>query len=310
MANSAVDLRSNHSHLYGSSQLPVLEEIMKYELSQHDSVRDRVFKKVGTESDIYQSSELHDLTLFEAVPENSAYSFDRAKQGAAKTFNITKYGAGFSITEEMMLYGKFNLIGDLVRMLAKSAKESQEVQAMNVLNNGFTTETTADGVALFSTAHTLPSGGTYRNKRASDADLSESSLQDAVADFKSQFVGDSGIIYRVRPKILLVHTDSENAAHELVGSSLKPGGDLNNINSIRRDGLTVIASPHLTDTDSWYLLADPMETGLRVIERRGLSTKASGPDAGFMTDSMFYKANYFEKVGAVHAVGAWGSTGA
>lgn len=304
-------LRSNHSHQFGADKLPVLEELFKYELEMHDSVRDKIFKKVSTMTDIYQSSELHDLPLFSETPENSEYDFNRAKQGASKTFTITKYGAGFSISDEMVADGKMGIVGDLTRMLAKSAKESQEVQGMNVLNNGFTTETTADGVALFSTAHTLPSGGTFRNKATTDLDLSESALQDAVADFKKVFVGDSGIVYRKRPKFLLVHTDQENYARELVGSNGKPDSADNNLNSLRGDGLIVIASPHLTDTDSWYLLADPSrENGLRIISREGITTKAGGGDVGFFTDSIYYKARYREKVGAIHPVGLWGSSGA
>ena len=49
------------------------------------------------------------------------------------------------------------------------------------LNNGFsTTFSSGDGVALFSTAHPLVSGGTNSNRPSSGADLNETSLEDAI----------------------------------------------------------------------------------------------------------------------------------
>lgn len=308
--SSPVAVRNQYSDLFGSGMLPVLEELFMSEMARHPSRRGELFKTVTTDRDIWQSSELHDLPLFDQVNEGSEYSFKRSKQGANKTLVVNKYGLGFSISEEMVDDGKFDLIGDMARKLAKSGMESQEIQAMNVFNNGFSTETTADGVALFSTAHTLPSGGTYRNKLSTDADLSESSLQQALSDFETAQVGDSGIIYNVRPRILLVHPDNKRYAMELIGSDLKADTSDNNMNSLKGDGLRVVSSPHLTDRDFWSLQASPEETGLRIISRKPLETKAAGSDVGFVTDSILYKARYREKIGAIHGFGLMGSSGA
>lgn len=308
--SSPVAVRNQYSDLFGSGMLPVLEELFMSEMARHPSRRGELFKTVSTDRDIWQSSELHDLPLFDQVNEGTEYSFKRSKQGANKTLVVNKYGLGFSISEEMVDDGKFDLIGDMARKLAKSGMESQEIQAMNVFNNGFSTETTADGVALFSTAHTLPSGGTYRNKLSTDADLSESSLQQALSDFETAQVGDSGIIYNVRPRILLVHPDNKRYAMELIGSDLKADTSDNNLNSMKGDGLRVVSSPHLTDRDFWALQASPEETGLRIISRKPLETKAAGSDVGFVTDSILYKARYREKIGAIHGFGLMGSSGA
>lgn len=310
MSLSPVAVRNQYGDLYGSSMLPVLEELFVSEMARHPSRREQLFKVVPWDRDIWQSSELHDLPLFDQVSEGAEYSFRRSKQGANKTLVVNKFGLGFSVSEEMVDDGKFDLIGDMARKLAKSGMESQEIQAMNIFNNGFSTETTADGVALFSTAHTLPSGGTYRNKLSTDADLSESALQQAMSDFETQFVGDSGIIYNVRPRVLLVHPDNKRYAQELVGSDGKPDTADNNMNSLKGDGLIVVSSPHLTDPDAWFLQAAPAETGLRIIQRKPLETKAAGPDVGFVTDSILYKARYREKIGAIHGFGVFGSSGA
>ena len=310
MSVSPVAVRNQYGDLFGSSMLPVLEELFVMEMARHPSRRGQLFKQVSWDRDIWQSSELHDLPLFNQVGEGTEYTFKRSKQGANKTLVINKYGLGFSVSEEMVDDGKFDLIGDMARKLAKSGMESQEIQAMSIFNNGFSTETTADGASLFSASHSLPSGGSYRNRLAVDADLSEGSLQQALSDFETQQVGDSGIIYNVRPKVLLVHPDNKRYAMELVGSDLKPDTADNNLNSMKGDGITVVSSPHLTDPDAWFLMASPDETGLRIISRKPLETKAAGADVGFTTDTILYKARYREKIGAIHGYGVMASAGA
>lgn len=319
MSNAPVFRRDQYSDLYGEDMLPVLEELFRFEMSQHPSRRSEIFKLVSTERDIWQSSEVHDVDLFKEVPEGSEYDFVRGKQGSSKTLKPDKFGLGFSISEEAVDDGRFNEIADHIRKLAKSGLETQEIQAMNILNNGFTTETTADGVSLFNAAHPMPSGATYRNRLSVDADLSATSLETMLADFETEFIGDSGIIYRIMPRVILVHPDNKRLAIELIGSDLKPetatlGTDgitnINNMNSFKQEGLRVVSSPHLTDTDAWYMLGAPSDTGLRIISRTGMETKVAGPDVGFNTDSILYKSRYREKIGAIHGYGAYGTTGA
>lgn len=312
-------LRDNYSDLFGEDMLPALEELFRSELAQHPSRRDVLFKTVAHDRDIWQSTEMHDLPLFNQVSEGQDYSFESQAQGASKTLKPVKYGLGFSISEEAVDDGKFAFIADGVSKLAKSGRESQEIQAMNIFNNGFTTETTADGVAVFSTSHTLPSGGTIRNRLSSDADLSDTSLEQMLVDFETQMLGDSGIIYRMMPRYLVVAPENKRLAMELIGSELRATTEegtstgitnVNNMNSLKEDNLVVISSPHLTDSDAWFLTADPAETGLRIISRKPIETKAAGPDAGFVNDSILYKSRYREKIGVTHPYGIFGTTGA
>ncbi len=306
MANAPVILRGNNSDLFGSSMLPAMEELFRWELAQHPSRREELFKVVKTERDIYQSSELADLPLFSQVEEGEDYSYQRPRQGANKTIIPVKYGLGFSISEEAVEDGKIDLIADSVRKMAKSARESQEITAMNLINNGFSSETTADGVALFSTAHTLPSGSTFRNRPSTDVDLSYSALDAALYDFETQFIGDSGIIYNMNPKVLLVHPSQKRYAMELIGSELKVDTANNNMNSLKSEGLRVVSSPHLTDTDAWFLLADKEDTGLRIVSRKGIETKSNEV---FDNDSIRYKSRFREKIAAIHPYGVWGTSG-
>lgn len=310
MASTPIALRNNYSDLFGTAMLPVLEEIFRSELEKHPTRRDQLFKIVTTDRDIWQATEIHDMPLYSEVPEGTDYSFERTKQGSDKTLTILKFGLGFSISEEAVDDGKFDFIADTIRKMGESGMESQEIQAMNILNNGFTTETTADGVSVFNTAHTLPSGDTFRNKLSTDADLSVTSLEQMLLDFETQFVGDSGIIKNIRQRMLVVHPSNKRLAKELIGSDLKADTADNNLNSFKDEGLRVISSPHLTDTDSWYMWAEPATTGMRIVSRRPIETKAGGSDTGFENDSILYKARYREKIGVTHPYGIFGTTGA
>ena len=302
--------RNQYGDLYGSSMLPVLEEMFRAELDQHPSRRSELFKVVSHDRDIWQYTEIHDMDLFSEVNEGTEYSFKRPKQGSNKTLSPSKFGLGFSISEEMVEDGKFDVIAEMTRKLARSGMESQEIQAMNIFNNGFSSELTADGVSLFNAAHPLPSAGSYRNVLSAAADLSVTSLEAMLTDFETQFVGDSGIIYNIRAKKLIVHPSNKRLAKELIGSELKADTPNNNMNSFKEEGLSVVSSPHLTDSDAWFLEGDVSDSGLRIISRKPIETKAAGPDAGFDTDSIKYKSRYREKIGAVHGYGVFGTPGA
>lgn len=302
--------RDNFSHFYSSTQLPVLEAVFRYELMQHPSKREALFNLRKTQRDVYQTSEVGDLPMFSAIPEGTDYTYSTTNQGAPKTIVPVKYGLGFSITEEAVDDGKFDEIADMVRKLAKSARETQELQAMAIFNNAFSTQTTADGVALCSTSHTQAGGTGLRNRLSSDADLSQTSLDTMLTDFETQFIGDTGIIYTMTPRVLLVAPGSKRYASELVGSSGKPDTADNNLNAFKSDNLIVMSSPHLTDTDAWFMLAEKSQTGLDIISRKPIETKAAGPDAGFDNDSIKYKSRFREKIDTVHPWGVFGTTGA
>lgn len=305
-------LRASYADLYGTAMLPVLEELFRTQFQAHPQAREQIFKTVAHDRDIWQYSELHDMAQFAAVSEGADYTFSRPKTGYNKTMTPVKFGLGYSISEETIDDGKFDLVADAIRKMADSAHETQEQAAMNVFNNGFSTETVADTLALFHATHTTPTGTiTFRNKLTSDSDLSYTALQTMIQDFEKQFRGDSGNYKVIRPKYLIVPTELRMYARELVGSAQKADTADNNKNSIADEGLTVISSPRLTDASAWFLSADPMDTGLRIINRKSLETKAAAPDTvGFLNDAVYYKARYREKVGAVHAYGTFGTPGA
>jgi hypothetical protein len=309
MSVAPVNLRGNFADLFSSSALPALEEMFKHRLALHPKIREQLFNVKRIQGDIWQASEMTDLQNFIQVPEGTDYTMVKSRSGANKTLVPLKYGLGFSISEEMIDDGKFDFIADLVSKLADSAVDSREQSAMDVFNNAFGSSDAWDGLDLCHTAHTLPSGLTFRNTPSSQVDLSVSALDAALTDFEVNFIRDSGKIAMLKPKVLLVHPSNKRYAMELIGSDLKADSADNNMNSLGQEGLRVVSSPRLSDSDAWFLLSAPADTGLQIIERKGVETKAAGPDAGFINDSIMYKSRYREIIGITHPYGVWGTSG-
>ena len=305
--SAPVQIRSLYSHLFTSAKLPVLREMFMSELALKPSLREQLFRIESTDQDIYQVSERHDMGMFVTTSEGSEITRTRPLQGASKTFSISKFALATSLSQELIDDAKFSVIAESVKQLARSAQETQQIAAMNVFNNGFVSETTADGVALFSTSHTLPSGGTYRSRVSSDADLSVTTLDQMLTDFSTQFVSDGGKILHIKPKILLVAPSNERYAKELIGSDLKADTAENNMNSFKEDGLRVIVSPHLSDADATFLLGAPEDTGLRIIKRKAIELEQYEEK---ITQSTVLQSSYREALGAAWAWGVMGNRGA
>ena len=303
-----VMLRGNYSALFGTTALPALESIFRTSLRMIPMQRNKLFSVTSTDRDIVQATEMGDLPGMIQIPEGTDYTFVAPRPGWNKTYIPQKFGLGFSISREMVDDAKWGVIGQMVGDLARSAAYSQEQAAMDIFNNGFTTVNTGGaGLSLFSSAQTLPSGLTFRNRPTVDVDLSQSSLDAALTDFSTQQVTDSGKILATRARILIVHPSQERYARELVGSTLKPDTNDNNLNAFLDDNLTVVTSALLTDPDAWFLSAAPGETGLQIIRRQGIRTES---DESFVNDALLYKVSYREAIGFAHGYGVYGSPGA
>lgn len=308
MSSAPVFLRSQFPDLYGADMLPALETLFRMEYNQSPLLREKILNEKMVSNGIWQGSEVHDMALFSQIAEGEDYSFQRPKAGASKTLVPLKYGLGASISDESIADSKFDVVADIITKMAKSARESQEIAAMNLFNNGFSSSVqTADGQNLFATGHTLPSGSTFANKLSTDADLSWSSVQEMRSAFEKNFRGDSGIYYDIKPKYILVHSDSRFYAEEILKSNLKPDTSDNNMNSLSGEGLIVLSSPRLTDTDAWFMLSEKSDHSLMVVKSSGVETKSKEQ---FENDSILYKARYREIVGVQHPYGVFGTSGA
>jgi len=245
-----------------------------------------------------------------AMTEGEAYAMDTIRAGYVKDFTHTKNGLGFEITQEALEDDPENLLNRAGDWLAFSARYVEEGRAANVINNGHTTETTPDGVSLFNATHALKGGGTHRNVLATAADLSATSLTQALSDMQTETTDEAGhLVSPIDSLILLVPPALEFLGDRLLNSAGLPGSADNDRNPIKsRRTWTLIVNPRLTDSDQWTILAGSKRQHALTFYRRiapELRPMAIDPRTG----NRIIKLRHRFSVGAWAWQGTFGSPG-
>lgn len=252
----------------------------------------------------------------QSKPEGEAYTMDQLRQGYTKDFTHTENGLGFEVTQTALEDDPEGILNRAGEWLAFSARYVEEGRAANVLNNGFTTETAMDGVALFAgdgatTQHALKGGGTARNELATSADLSATALTQALIDLQTETKDEAGhLAAPIESLILLVPPALEFLADRILNSVGLPGSADNDRNPIKsRRTWKLVINPRLTDADAWFVLAgNKKQHDLRFYRRVPISTEAMAIDS--RTGNRIFKLRHRFSVGAGAWQGVFGSPGA
>lgn len=257
-----------------------------------------------SEKDSYESG----FKAMPVKPEGQPSTYDTLIPGISKTYTHATYAMGYEITEEAI---EDNLhtpetFAKLPLALSGSAEETIEVSAANVFNNGFSTNG-FDAVPLFSASHPLLTGGTQSNTPSTQADLSVTSLQNAITAF-GQFVDERGLHKATFAKQLLVSVDNQFIAEELLKSEYKPYTANNERNAIMSKDLGFNVNHYLTDSDAWFLLSAKEDHALKFYWRVRLGALRKSTD--FDTTNLKHLARMRFSVGYSHYKGTYGSSGA
>jgi phage major head subunit gpT-like protein len=212
--------------------------------------------------------------------EGQSINYSSMTEGHKGTFTHVDYALGMRATREMMRDELYGVMEDMAIELAYSANATEETILANHFNNGFSSSYTGpDGIELFSAVHVREDGGTYRNEPSSHADLSKTSLETGLIDFRKNFVDGAGKKLAIRPKYLLVSPDSQFTAARLLDSSGNPtvnyggsGDSESAVNPINGLGLQLVVWDYLTDTNAWFLLAEKANHKLLCYTREEFNT--------------------------------------
>lgn len=247
----------------------------------------------------------------QSKPEGEAYSMDILRQGYTKDFTHTENGLGFEVTQTALEDDQESLLQRAGEWLAFSARYVEEGRAANPFNNGFTTETTPDGVSLFNSAHLLKGGGTAKNRPATDADLSATSLAQAMIDVQTDQKDEAGhLAAPITSWTLYIPPQLEFLADRLINSTGLPGSADNDRNPIKaRRSWDIVVNPRLTDPDAWFLVAgNKSQHGLTFYRRVPISMEPMAIDP--RTGNRIFKVRHRFSVGAWTWVGSYGTAGA
>jgi len=289
--------------------LPGLNALFGMEYARYGEEHKEIYETETSERSFEEETKLSGFSAAPVKAEGTAISYDNAQEAWTARYNHETIALGFSITEEAVEDNLYDSLSSrYTKALARAMAYTKQVKGATVLNNGFSSSYTGgDGVALFSTAHPLVSGGTNPNRPTTDVDLNETSLEAAVIQIAA-WTDERGLLIAAKPRKMVIPPALMFVAKRLLDTELRVGTTNNDINAIKAmgsvpEGCTV--NHFLTDTNAWFLTTD-VPNGMKHFVRVPLQ---NGMDGDFDTGNVRYKARERYSFGWSDPLGMWGTSG-
>lgn len=237
--------------------------------------------------------------------EGAAFPQVNIAEVGTKTYSQLEYKEALPITKLMQRFDNYGVVIEEATKQGYRARLTMDQVGANVLNNGFGTETTWDGLSLFNASHLIgSSGATQSNDIAGQ--LTESTLNTAITNLRNMKDHNNQVM-GLTPRTLVVAPAFAKKAFELTQSQGAPESANRNSNFFNTLGLNVVVWEQLSDSDSWFLLADKMFTYFRyLVSIPPTMEYIRRPDNG----NYEYQCQFNVTAGAPDYLGAFGSDGA
>ena len=242
--------------------------------------------------------------------EGSAVTFDPANEAFTSRYTHETIALAFAITEEAIEDNLYDRIATrYTKALARSMAQTKQIKAANVLNNGFNSSFPGgDGKELFATDHPTQSAGSLANELSTSADLSETSLEQAMIDIAA-FKDERGFKIAARGLKLIIPSELQFTAERILRSPARVGTADKDLNALSSKGMLpqgYVVNNYLTDTDAFFIKTD-VPNGMKMFNRANLKTAMEGD---FDTGNVRYKARERYSFGFSDWRGMFGSPGA
>jgi Mu-like prophage major head subunit gpT len=289
--------------------LPGLNALFGLEYKKYENEHAEIYETENSERSFEEEVKLSGFGAAPVKAEGAAISYDNAQESFTARYTHETIAMGFAITEEAMEDNLYDsLSARYTKALARGMAYTKQVKAASLLNTGFTTFQSGDGVSLFNTAHPTVSGSTNANRPATDVDLNETALEQAVIDIAA-FKDERGLLIAARPRKLIVPPSLMFVATRLLQTDLRVGTADNDINALRTNGSIpegYRVNHYLTDTDAWFLTTD-VPNGMKHFVRVAMATSMDGD---FDTGNVRYKARERYSFGVSDPLGVYACPGA
>ena len=289
--------------------LPGLNALFGIEYGRYEDEHAEIYETESSERSFEEEVKLSGFGAAPVKAEGSAISYDNAQESFTARYNHETVAMGFSITEEAMEDNLYDsLSARYTKALARGMAYTKQTKAAALLNTGFTTFNSGDGVTLFNTAHPTVQGTTNANRPATDADLNETSLEQAVIDIAA-FTDERGLLIAARPRKLIIPPALMFVATRLLETTQRVGTADNDINALNSNGSIpegYTVNHYLTDNDAFFITTD-VPNGMKHFVRTAMQT---GMDGDFDTGNVRYKARERYSFGVSDPLGMYASRGA
>ena len=290
---------------------PGLNALFGLEYKQYENQASEIYVTESSDRAFEEEVMLSGFAQARVKPEGSGVAFDQAQETFTARYTNETIALAFAITEEAIednLYDR--LASRYTKALARSMSQTKQVKGAAPLNNGLpslSSFTSGDGQQLFSTAHPTIAG-TFQNTLTTQADLNETSLEQALIDIAAM-TDERGLKIAAKGVKMIVPPANQFTAERLMKSQGRVGTADNDINAVKSMGMIpqgYRVNNFLTDTDSWYITTD-VPNGMKHFNRAPLTTKMEGD---FDTGNVRYKARERYVFGVSDPRGIFGVEGA
>ena len=293
---------------------PGLNALFGLEYKRYENQHAEIYTTESSDRAFEEEVMLSGFANADVKAEGQGIAYDDAQETYTARYTMETIALAFAITEEAIednLYDR--LSSRYTKALARSMSNAKEVKGAAVLNNGLpgvaaaSAFRTGDGVNLLSTAHPTIAG-TVSNTLATQADLNETSLEQALIDVAAM-TDERGLRIAAKAVKMIIPSANQFNAERLMksqGRTQTADNDINAINSMGMVPQGYRVNNFLTDADSWYLITD-VPNGMKMFSRTPLTTSMEGD---FDTGNVRYKARERYAFGASDFRGIFGCEGA
>ena len=291
---------------------PGLNALFGLEYKRYDNQHAEIYTNESSDRAFEEEVMLSGFGNASVKSEGSGVAFDNAQESFSARYTHETMALAFALPEEAIednLYDKIS--SRYTKALARSMSNAKQVKAVAPLNNGLPSVDgfdSGDGVSLFNTSHTTVSGISVKNTLTTQADLNETSLEQAMIDIAAM-TDERGLRIAAKAVKMIVPSANQFAAERLMKSQGRVGTADNDINAIVSMGMIpqgYRVNNYLTDSDAWYIITD-VPNGMKHFDRAPLTTKMEGD---FDTGNVRYKARERYSFGWSDWRGIFGSPGA
>jgi len=289
---------------------PGLNALFGLEYQNYENQHTEIFDIENSDRAFEEEVMLSGFANAAVKSEGSAVTFDTANESFTSRYTHETIALAFAITEEAIEDNLYDRIATrYTKALARSMAQTKQIKAANVLNNGFSSSFPGgDGKELFATDHPTVSAGDLKNELSTSADLSETSLEQAMIDI-GQFKDERGFKIAARGLKLIIPSELQFTAERILKSPARVGTADNDLNALSSKGMLpqgYVVNNYLTDTDAFFIKTD-VPNGMKMFNRANLKTAMEGD---FDTGNVRYKARERYSFGFSDWRGMFGSPGA
>ena len=289
---------------------PGLNALFGLEYKNYENQHTEIFDIENSDRAFEEEVMLSGFANAAVKSEGSAVTFDTANESFTSRYTHETIALAFAITEEAIEDNLYDRIATrYTKALARSMAQTKQIKAANVLNNGFSSSFPGgDGKELFATDHPTQSAGELKNELSTSADLSETSLEQAMIDIAA-FKDERGFKIAARGLKLIIPSELQFTAERILKSPARVGTADNDLNALSSKGMLpqgYVVNNYLTDTDAFFIKTD-VPNGMKMFNRANLKTAMEGD---FDTGNVRYKARERYSFGFSDWRGMFGSPGA